>query len=265
MHNHRKRAGIIRSLGILSALACLCIVVWRQYGAETGLFFIACCGSGVIVGRLMSPESVTQCESSPAIQRRKRIGAQLHRVLNILTGHNLDHAFCITLGGKRFYLCARCSGAFIGSFAGTWVLAIAWPGVSFPLGLVLCLALPLVVDWTIQTMGLCESTNRRRLLTGILAGLGIASLRGEGALQLAIAILVVIFLVYTVSFFMRAGLLRGVQPCRARLSSSPVIQCAKCGHQGCWDRWVSGCWPKQSACPKCGASGQYTNVADIEG
>jgi uncharacterized membrane protein len=223
MHTHRKHVGIIRTLGILSALACLCVVVWRQYGAETGLFFMACCGSGILVGRWVSAAPATQDESSLALQRRKRISAQLYRVLNILTGHNLDHAFCFSLGGKRFYLCARCSGAFIGSFAGAWVLAIAWPGTSFPLGFALCLALPLVVDWTIQTLGFCESTNRRRLVTGILAGLGIASLRGEGALQLALAILVMISLVYAVSFFVRAGLLKGAQPCRARLSSGQVI------------------------------------------
>jgi hypothetical protein len=53
--------------------------------------------------------------------------------------------------------------------------------------------------------------------------------------------------------------------CSSTDSNRSVYQCTKCGHQGCWDRWGGGCWPKQSTCPKCGASGQYTKVADIEG
>jgi hypothetical protein len=103
------------------------------------------------------------------------------------------------------------------------MLAIGWLGASFPLGLALCLALPLVVDWTIQTLGFCESTNRRRLLTGILAGVGIALLRGESALELALAILVVISFVYIASFLVQTGVMKRVQPCRARLSSRPAI------------------------------------------
>jgi uncharacterized membrane protein len=203
MPDHSKRVRIIGSLGVLSALVCLISFIWYWYGPWAGLSFIACCGVGMLAGRLGSPSPTTKGKPSPDLLRIEYAGAQFHRVLNILTGHNLDHAICISARGRTFYFCSRCSGVFLGSLAGVCVLAFGWIGISPPFGLTVCLMLPLILDWTIQTMGFLESTNQRRFLTGILAGLGIALLHGVGALQLAIAILVYISIVYLGSIVLR--------------------------------------------------------------
>jgi hypothetical protein len=52
--------------------------------------------------------------------------------------------------------------------------------------------------------------------------------------------------------------------CRSRDGTRGVYECTKCGFQGCWDKYGGGCWPKQSACPSCGASGHWRKVGDIE-
>jgi len=72
--------------------------------------------------------------------------------------------------GKQFPVCARCTGVFIGQISmifllilglkPSWILAIFLLGVMF-------------LDWFIQYIELLESTNFRRLITGIMGGMGI--------------------------------------------------------------------------------------------
>lgn len=72
--------------------------------------------------------------------------------------------------GYQFPLCARCTGIALGQ-----LLALARPAAkSLPKSLMGCLLLltPTAVDGLTQAAGLQASTNRRRLWTGILAGLG---------------------------------------------------------------------------------------------
>lgn len=72
------------------------------------------------------------------------------------------------LGQYQFPLCARCTGLSIGYLiSGTllfWYRLPLWACLS-------CMAL-LFFDWYMQYLGLLPSTNRRRLLTGILCGCG---------------------------------------------------------------------------------------------
>ncbi|MFP4177333.1 MAG: DUF2085 domain-containing protein [Acholeplasmataceae bacterium] len=75
--------------------------------------------------------------------------------------------------GRQFPLCARCTGLAIGEF----VLApILW---IFGFDHVLISSffiLPLAIDGTLQYFRLIESNNIRRLITGLLAGIGLATL-----------------------------------------------------------------------------------------
>ena len=75
--------------------------------------------------------------------------------------------------GKQFPVCARCTGVFIGHCAA--LLLFCFRIVLSPL---LCIVLlsTMGVDWGIQECGIRESTNRRRLITGILGGLGLYSM-----------------------------------------------------------------------------------------
>lgn len=75
-----------------------------------------------------------------------------------------DRSFFI--GRWQFPLCARCTGVLIGHI------------IAYPLGLkmrispwaAVCGCEVMLADWTVQRMGIKESTNRRRLVTGIIGG-----------------------------------------------------------------------------------------------
>jgi uncharacterized membrane protein len=71
--------------------------------------------------------------------------------------------------GKQFPICARCTGIFLGYLAGL-AYAIIWGNLSALVSLLLIM--PLAVDGSLQYVTKKESTNNRRLITGILAGVG---------------------------------------------------------------------------------------------
>lgn len=78
--------------------------------------------------------------------------------------------FC---NGKQFPVCARCTGVFFGE-VGAVVLALfrvfLRPSIGF--ALLICMGL----DWLIQELRIRESTNIRRLITGIMGGFGLFSI-----------------------------------------------------------------------------------------
>lgn len=83
-------------------------------------------------------------------------------------------------------ICARCVGAGIGSLLG--VLAyIVWGLIPWEASLLLII--PMSLDWTIQSHLGIESTNARRLLTGVLGGFGILTVQVAGVLWAARAFL----------------------------------------------------------------------------
>lgn len=75
--------------------------------------------------------------------------------------------------GKQFPVCARCTGAFVGH-----CLALILFCFKILLSPVVCIVMltTMGIDWGIQEVGIKESTNRRRFVTGILGGLGLYSL-----------------------------------------------------------------------------------------
>lgn len=71
--------------------------------------------------------------------------------------------------GKQFPVCARCTGVFLGSIMGIVIYFI----LPLPLWVcILCCAV-MFADWLIQRVGVRKSTNIRRLITGIVCGVGI--------------------------------------------------------------------------------------------
>ncbi|WP_074830370.1 DUF2085 domain-containing protein [Ruminococcus albus] len=75
------------------------------------------------------------------------------------------------LGRWQFPVCARCTGVFIGQ---TLALFAAKKRIS-PWA-ALCCCEVMLADWVLQALGLKESTNPRRLVTGIAGGFGTAVL-----------------------------------------------------------------------------------------
>lgn len=74
-----------------------------------------------------------------------------------------------TIRGYTFPICARCTGVIIGEALAIlfWVL-----GVKITFWLSIILAIIMLFDWGIQYIGVLESNNTRRFITGILGGYG---------------------------------------------------------------------------------------------
>ena len=70
--------------------------------------------------------------------------------------------------GKQFPICARCTGILLGYFIGIFYIIISSYHNYF---IDIFLILPLIIDGTGQYYKKWESTNFRRFITGILAGI----------------------------------------------------------------------------------------------
>ena len=72
------------------------------------------------------------------------------------------------INGKQFPLCARCTGILFGYFCGIVIAVITRCG-NYPFFFLI----PMIIDGGIQQILKIESNNIRRLVTGILGGIGI--------------------------------------------------------------------------------------------
>lgn len=98
--------------------------------------------------------------------------------LGFLLAHHwpgqLDRCYQTWLGGRPVWFCARCVGLYPALFA---VLA-AQLVVRIPVGWwdlpwLYLLAVPAVVDWTLQRLGVRTSGNGVRTFTGVLLGVAL--------------------------------------------------------------------------------------------
>lgn len=81
-----------------------------------------------------------------------------------------DRSFYIN--GYQLPVCARCTGVIIAFF----ISVIMFIFIKPPVWLCIACAGILFADWFIQRVGIRESTNLRRLITGLLGGYGVTSL-----------------------------------------------------------------------------------------
>lgn len=77
-----------------------------------------------------------------------------------------DRSFFV--GRWQLPLCARCTGVLIGHLTGCPTALRR----RLSLWTALCCCEATLLDWTAQRLGIRESTNLRRLITGILGGFG---------------------------------------------------------------------------------------------
>ena len=72
-------------------------------------------------------------------------------------------------------ICARCTAIWGGLFLGSAIFALFWRSIgNVPLGALAVAVLPLVIDGGTQAIGVRESTNGLRALTGAVAGVAFA-------------------------------------------------------------------------------------------
>lgn len=82
-----------------------------------------------------------------------------------------DRSFFI--GKFQFPLCARCTGIVISSL----VALILNRKIRMNNKVAVMMTIPMIIDGSIQYFKIQESTNRRRLITGLLGGFGTITIR----------------------------------------------------------------------------------------
>lgn len=102
-----------------------------------------------------------------------RLFGWCYRWLPIFFGCHCKAARSFYYHGKKFPICARCTGQLIGM-----VMAIIFYKLICPFSIIVLigLLLPLIIDGTIQKLTAYESTNVRRLWTGVLFGYSLLTL-----------------------------------------------------------------------------------------
>lgn len=77
------------------------------------------------------------------------------------------------INGYQFPVCARCTGVLISSTAAC--IIFIFKRISLKYCIFMCAIM--FFDWFIQRIGIRESTNIRRLLTGLVGGFGFMTLQ----------------------------------------------------------------------------------------
>ena len=96
----------------------------------------------------------------------------LYKWLPIIFGCHCRDDRSFHYHGKKFPICARCTGELLGILAGIVVCCFYLPSVP----VLIAVLLPLVTDGLVQLKTAYESTNLRRLVTGLLFGCGLYGL-----------------------------------------------------------------------------------------
>ena len=78
----------------------------------------------------------------------------------------------VFVGGYQFPVCARCMGVIPASLIATAVFF--WYRLTIFVSLVFCGIM--FLDWFIQRINICQSTNLRRFITGLMGGYGFTTL-----------------------------------------------------------------------------------------
>ena len=105
--------------------------------------------------------------SNNTIDKKTKIWIILMRIGSLGCHQMYERSF--TFRGYQFPVCARCTGIFVGYLIGIF-LAI----MKIKMNLKICVLLILIMalDGFLQLFKVKASTNIRRLITGILAGIG---------------------------------------------------------------------------------------------
>jgi uncharacterized membrane protein len=124
--------------------------------------------------------------------------------------HKKIHAFRIQLDDKTYYVCARCSGLYLGIFLGfplSFVMLIFFP-ICYSLGdfgttlIAVLISLPAILDWTTQRLAFRVSRNGIRFWTALPAGFALSwYLLSPVSYVIKLPVLVAVLLFLAIFFF----------------------------------------------------------------
>ena len=92
--------------------------------------------------------------------------------IGALSGCHQMQERSFTLHSRQFPVCARCTGVGVGNVMAL-ILLFVWQPPSW---LLVAGCGVMFVDWLVQHLGLHESSNWRRLITGMFGGFSLTSL-----------------------------------------------------------------------------------------
>lgn len=100
---------------------------------------------------------------------KERHWIRLMRIGHLMGCHQRpDRSFFVV--GYQFPICARCTGVLVGQL---FAVALLLLGFRLSCLSIFLLLLVMGADWGIQFVGLIESNNGRRFITGLSAGVGL--------------------------------------------------------------------------------------------
>jgi len=113
----------------------------------------------------------------------------LQQILNFF-GHGFCHQLperSLEAGGLYFCICARCTGIYLGFLVTLIVIAVLKPKTAnqkwiFLIGALLIV--PMAIDGAGSYLGLFDSTDLKRYITGYLCGMGLGVIASGGVLSL---------------------------------------------------------------------------------
>ena len=105
-----------------------------------------------------------------SISRKDRLWIASMKICGKLSGCHQMPERSFFIGGYQLPLCARCTGILAGHVIGMVVSLFRDVSLLSLIG-----TIPLMIDGTVQQFTSYESTNDRRLFTGILYGFGMMS------------------------------------------------------------------------------------------
>lgn len=116
-------------------------------------------------------------DNMDSIEEMNPLAAAVYVIGDIYCHQRLDRSF--TMNGNEMPFCARDLGIFLGLAVGMLMVLVIRPG--FRLWLFIVLVAPILLDGGMQLLGLYESNNAVRMITGVLGGGGCSYLLGHVA------------------------------------------------------------------------------------
>lgn len=96
---------------------------------------------------------------------------KLMEIGNMLGCHQMpERSFFVK--GFQFPVCARCTGVIISTF----IAILVFCKKRLPISICFAMSYVMLFDWGIQYLDIKESTNKRRLITGLIGGFGYSTL-----------------------------------------------------------------------------------------
>ncbi|HEX7591282.1 MAG TPA: DUF2085 domain-containing protein [Candidatus Limnocylindrales bacterium] len=126
---------------------------------------------------------MVDCAVGPFVALLARVASRAPRLLvyNVITGGlfvplfwlsgcHRDRTKSFSWRTRTFFVCARCTGILLGYAAFLVLFVTGLAQANLALGILL--NVPAYIDGTVQALGIRQSNNKRRLVTGLLSGTG---------------------------------------------------------------------------------------------